>query len=239
MCWFLLSFLPPETHRTVLNQILRQSTTHLADGPFAVLVDYIRVLDFDVKRKYVPWCWGDGNSLNGISSPRKEPKFLLGWCFQGKKFPLVAALRMVLGGRGAGRDSSVPWTIIVPKYSLAFSNPVSILHQRNASLCLITWFLKSRSFLWGNTGGVGSHSRARGGASLHNTPVIFYSSLPSCAPTHAYLLIAEIPCHNVCGPLFDGDGKNLELVVNDLPLPNTGGIKVSGGWGEHHCGSSS
>uniref|UniRef100_A0A8C3HWY2 E3 ubiquitin-protein ligase HUWE1 n=1 Tax=Chrysemys picta bellii TaxID=8478 RepID=A0A8C3HWY2_CHRPI len=38
-----------ETHRTVLNQILRQSTTHLADGPFAVLVDYIRVLDFDVK----------------------------------------------------------------------------------------------------------------------------------------------------------------------------------------------
>ncbi|XP_010569814.1 PREDICTED: E3 ubiquitin-protein ligase HUWE1 [Haliaeetus leucocephalus] len=40
------------THRTVLNQILRQSTTHLADGPFAVLVDYIRVLDFDVKRKY-------------------------------------------------------------------------------------------------------------------------------------------------------------------------------------------
>lgn len=42
-----------ETHRTVLNQILRQSTTHLADGPFAVLVDYIRILDFDVKRKYV------------------------------------------------------------------------------------------------------------------------------------------------------------------------------------------
>ncbi|XP_056665905.1 E3 ubiquitin-protein ligase HUWE1-like [Monodelphis domestica] len=41
-----------ETHRTVLNQILRQSTTHLSDGPFAVLVDYIRVLDFDVKRKY-------------------------------------------------------------------------------------------------------------------------------------------------------------------------------------------
>ncbi|TSP79491.1 E3 ubiquitin-protein ligase HUWE1 [Bagarius yarrelli] len=36
-----------ETHRTVLNQILRQSTTHLADGPFAVLVDYIRILDFD------------------------------------------------------------------------------------------------------------------------------------------------------------------------------------------------
>lgn len=41
-----------EKHRTVLNQILRQSTVHLADGPFAVLVDYTRVLDFDVKRKY-------------------------------------------------------------------------------------------------------------------------------------------------------------------------------------------
>ncbi|CAN0188024.1 unnamed protein product [Lampetra planeri] len=41
-----------ETHRTVLNQILRQSTTHLADGPFAVLVDHIRVLDFDIKRRY-------------------------------------------------------------------------------------------------------------------------------------------------------------------------------------------
>ena len=53
-CCYLFS----ETHRTVLNQILRQSTTHLADGPFAVLVDYIRVLDFDVKRKYVPWLWG-------------------------------------------------------------------------------------------------------------------------------------------------------------------------------------
>ena len=33
-------------------QILRQSTTHLADGPFAVLVDHTRVLDFDVKRRY-------------------------------------------------------------------------------------------------------------------------------------------------------------------------------------------
>lgn len=42
----------PETHRTVLNQILRQSTTHLADGPFSVLVDYTKVLDFDVKRRY-------------------------------------------------------------------------------------------------------------------------------------------------------------------------------------------
>jgi len=36
----------------VLNQILRQSTDHLADGPFAVLVDYTRILDFDVKRRY-------------------------------------------------------------------------------------------------------------------------------------------------------------------------------------------
>ena len=41
-----------ETHRTVLNQILRQSTTHLADGPFSVLVDHTRVLDFDIKRQY-------------------------------------------------------------------------------------------------------------------------------------------------------------------------------------------
>lgn len=41
-----------ETHRTVLNQILRQSSTPLADGPFAVLVDHTRVLDFDVKRRY-------------------------------------------------------------------------------------------------------------------------------------------------------------------------------------------
>lgn len=41
-----------EKHRTVLNQILRQSTTHLSDGPFAVLVDHTRVLDFDVKLRY-------------------------------------------------------------------------------------------------------------------------------------------------------------------------------------------
>merc|ERR1711994_1016914 len=41
-----------ETHRTVLNQILRQSTSHLADGPFCVLVDHTRVLDFDIKRRY-------------------------------------------------------------------------------------------------------------------------------------------------------------------------------------------
>lgn len=41
-----------ETHRTVLNQILRQTTTNLADGPFSVLVDHTRVLDFDVKRRY-------------------------------------------------------------------------------------------------------------------------------------------------------------------------------------------
>ena len=40
-----------ETHRTVLNQILRQSTQHLADGPFSVLVDHTRVLDFDIKRR--------------------------------------------------------------------------------------------------------------------------------------------------------------------------------------------
>jgi len=41
-----------ETHRMVLNQILRQSTTPLSDGPFSVLVDYTKVLDFDVKRRY-------------------------------------------------------------------------------------------------------------------------------------------------------------------------------------------
>jgi len=41
-----------DTHRTVLNQILRQSTTPLADGPFCVLVDHTKVLDFDVKRRY-------------------------------------------------------------------------------------------------------------------------------------------------------------------------------------------
>ena len=33
-------------------QILRQSTVHLADGPFSVLVDHTRVLDFDIKRRY-------------------------------------------------------------------------------------------------------------------------------------------------------------------------------------------
>lgn len=41
-----------ETHRVVLNHILRQSTTPLSRGPFAVLVDHTRILDFDVKRRY-------------------------------------------------------------------------------------------------------------------------------------------------------------------------------------------
>lgn len=41
-----------EQHRKVLNQILRQSQGHLSDGPFAVLVDHTRLLDFDIKRKY-------------------------------------------------------------------------------------------------------------------------------------------------------------------------------------------
>jgi len=41
-----------ETHRTVLNQILRQSTVPLSEGPFSVLTDHTRVLDFDVKRRY-------------------------------------------------------------------------------------------------------------------------------------------------------------------------------------------
>lgn len=41
-----------EKHRNVLNQILRQSTTHLSEGPFSVLVNHVRILDFDVKRRY-------------------------------------------------------------------------------------------------------------------------------------------------------------------------------------------
>lgn len=41
-----------DRHRTVLNQILRQSSIALADGPFSVLVHHTRILDFDVKRKY-------------------------------------------------------------------------------------------------------------------------------------------------------------------------------------------
>ena len=41
-----------EKHRVVLNQILRQSTQPLNDGPFAVLANYTRILDFDVKRRY-------------------------------------------------------------------------------------------------------------------------------------------------------------------------------------------
>ena len=41
-----------DTHRVVLNQILRQTTIPLADGPFAVLVNHTKVLDFDVKRRY-------------------------------------------------------------------------------------------------------------------------------------------------------------------------------------------
>ncbi|CAF1355170.1 unnamed protein product [Rotaria magnacalcarata] len=40
------------THRTVLNQILRQSTQHLSEGPFHILIDYASILDFDVERKY-------------------------------------------------------------------------------------------------------------------------------------------------------------------------------------------
>lgn len=41
-----------ERHRTVLNQILRQTTIPLSEGPFAVLVNHTRLLDFDVKRRY-------------------------------------------------------------------------------------------------------------------------------------------------------------------------------------------
>lgn len=39
-------------YRNALNQILRQTATHLADGPFSILVDHTRVLDFNVKRCY-------------------------------------------------------------------------------------------------------------------------------------------------------------------------------------------
>lgn len=131
-----MSFLPSETHRTVLNQILRQSTTHLADGPFAVLVDYIRVLDFDVKRKYVSWRLWVGNFSNGISLPRKRPKFLLKECFQGKEVSLGGSPWN--GARQEGGGSSVPLTVIIPKYSLSFSISVSILHQRYVVLSLIT-----------------------------------------------------------------------------------------------------
>ncbi|OUC44567.1 HECT-domain protein [Trichinella nativa] len=41
-----------EKHRTVLNQIIRQSKTPLNTGPFSVLINYTRILDFDIKRRY-------------------------------------------------------------------------------------------------------------------------------------------------------------------------------------------
>jgi E3 ubiquitin-protein ligase HUWE1 len=55
------SHLPPDTarflmfaekHRTVLNQILRQSTVPVSEGPFSILVNYTKILDFDIKRRY-------------------------------------------------------------------------------------------------------------------------------------------------------------------------------------------
>ena len=45
-------FSSTEKHRTVLNQILRQSTIPLSEGPFSVLVYHTKVLDFDIKRRY-------------------------------------------------------------------------------------------------------------------------------------------------------------------------------------------
>jgi E3 ubiquitin-protein ligase HUWE1 len=36
-----------------VNQILRQSTNHMEDGPFSMLVNHARVLDFDITRRYV------------------------------------------------------------------------------------------------------------------------------------------------------------------------------------------
>uniref|UniRef100_F1KPI8 HECT-type E3 ubiquitin transferase n=2 Tax=Ascaris suum TaxID=6253 RepID=F1KPI8_ASCSU len=41
-----------EKHRTVLNQVLRQSGSGLSDGPFSILIQMPKLLDFDVKRKY-------------------------------------------------------------------------------------------------------------------------------------------------------------------------------------------
>ena len=42
-----------ETRRVVLNQVLRQSSLHLAnERTFSVLVDHIRVLDFDEQRRF-------------------------------------------------------------------------------------------------------------------------------------------------------------------------------------------
>ena len=42
-----------ETRRVVLNQILRQSSAHLANGrTFSVLVDHIRVLDFNEQLRF-------------------------------------------------------------------------------------------------------------------------------------------------------------------------------------------
>ena len=35
-----------------MNQILRQSNVPLSDGPFAILTNHIRILDFDVKRRF-------------------------------------------------------------------------------------------------------------------------------------------------------------------------------------------
>lgn len=108
MCWFLLSFLPSETHRTVLNQILRQSTTHLADGPFAVLVDYIRVLDFDVKRKYVPWVLRMVLQMASPLPKRSQNSF------RERCFPWWRPLGCLWVG-----VSSVPLIVIVLKYSVA------------------------------------------------------------------------------------------------------------------------
>jgi E3 ubiquitin-protein ligase HUWE1 len=39
-------------HRTILNQILRSTTNNLENGAFSILINFPRLLDFDVKRKY-------------------------------------------------------------------------------------------------------------------------------------------------------------------------------------------
>jgi len=67
-----------ETHHTVLNQILRQSTQPIAEGPFAVLVESPynattnRILDFDVKRRYFRQELERLDSENGIGRGRED-----------------------------------------------------------------------------------------------------------------------------------------------------------------------
>ena len=60
--------LSAETHRSVLNRILRQSSSSLEAGPFAMLASHTRVLDFDVKRHYFR------AQLNKLSASRRSAR---------------------------------------------------------------------------------------------------------------------------------------------------------------------